>query len=191
MSCLHRHTCYSERKLATAAGMTKPMWCRRNVSASPSALHECVYLHPTKTADNVSGCLTVNLDFVCLVASRNLSHRLDRHSDLDDFDRASSGLMLAETASMLTWSTWTSRLRRHRCHSTRCCTSHVASFNKLTMVSTSDRLHDRCRRIQRLHSIASWSAFSLYRRESVFGLATVNNTRLSVIIRIVQLATTG
>ena len=81
------------------------MWCRRNVSASPSAVHVCVSLHPKTIADDVSRCSTVDLDSICLVASRHLSHRLDRHLDLDDFVCTSYGLMLAETALTMTRST--------------------------------------------------------------------------------------
>ena len=102
-TCLHRPSCNNERMLETATGTTQPMWCRRNDSAPPSTVHDFASPLPTKTGDDVSCCSTIDLDFVCRVAFRHRSHRLNRHSSLDDFGRTSSGLLLAETA--LTWST--------------------------------------------------------------------------------------
>ena len=39
------------------------MWCRRNVSALPSAVHDFASPLPTKTADDVYCCSTVDHDF--------------------------------------------------------------------------------------------------------------------------------
>ena len=105
LTCLHRPSCNNERKLETATETTQPMWCRRNVSVSPSAVHDFTSPHPTKTADDIFCSSIVDLDFVCWVTFRQRSHRLDHHSGLDDFGRTSSGLILAVIASTLTRST--------------------------------------------------------------------------------------